>query len=818
MARLRGLGIVAMLALVCTGGAGCAARWAYRQGQEAAGRGEWDMAVARLTRALDKDPKNIGYKIALENARIRASRFHYDEAKKHLAANDLVRAADELDIASKYDPSNRSVADDLVIVRKRIEKQEAERRERDDFEDMKTRAESAARQPMPVLAPSANVRIPMARFESENLQKVLEALGKLASVNVMFDEGFRDTKKISLRLGGLTFVELLDRITLVHKLFYKVLDANTILIVPESRQNRIRYDEQLLRTFYLQNAEIDETMNMVKTMTKVTTIASNKALGAITILGTFDQLAMAERVINANDKARGEIVVEVQILEVNRKAVKNWGLSLSSYSASAQLRPTGAEDELSDQGAVLNLRAHLLSSLNQADWVLRVPSSLLTQFLQTDDTSRILAAPRLRAAEGKKTQLEIGTEVPIPVTSIGVGLGNQQAGGLGGYYPSTSFQYKTVGVTMSLEPRVAASGDITLQVNAKFSLPGGDRNVGTQANELLVPMFFSRTIDATLRLKDGETGLIGGLLQGIETSNVSGLLGTKDLPIIGKLLGTRKKSREDSEILISITPRIVRGPKLVEEDFTPLRVGTQEVPRVESARANPFGPEPPKAAGSAAPEVSHAAPPRPAQPASATPAETAPRASFPTAEPVPEWPPEAEPLLDQPSRPTPLPSAEPPGRGSPGPASSAAGPPTSLPTTPSAPSTTVLLSPAEVSVKVGQSAGLSVVLVGAKGVEWIEMTLVYDPQAVELTEAGPGPLLTLGGAPVQPESTSNPGRLRVRFSRSTPIAGSGPVVAVTIKGLKPGSSALALADLQLGRAGGSESPAVPSPGQLVVTP
>jgi general secretion pathway protein D len=656
----------------------------------------------------------------------------------------------------------------------------------------------------------------MARFESETLQKVLEALGKLANVNVMFDEGFRDSsKKVSLRLGGLTFVELLDRITLVHKLFYKVLDANTILIVPESRQNRIRYDEQMLRTFYLQNAEVDETMNMVKTMTKVTTIASNKALGAITILGTADQIAMADRIIAANDKARGEIVVEVQILEVNRRAVRKWGLDIASYSAAATLSPTGSDGEVSDAG-VLNLRAHLLSSLNQGDWVVSVPARLLTQFLQTDDTSRVLASPRLRAAEGKKTELEIGTEIPIPVTSIGVGLGNQQSGALGGYYPSTSFQYKTVGVTMGLEPRVAASGDITVQVDAKFSILGGDRNVGSETNKLLVPTFLSRGVKATLRLRDGETGLIGGLLQGGESRTFSGVLGVNNLPILGKLFGSRSNTVEDSEILISITPTIVRGPKLVEEDFTPLRVGTQEVPRVEGARANPFGPEPTTTAEKPAPEPAPPVHQRPAQPASTTP-ETVP----------PPSPPAAEPPLEIPAPPTTLSPAEPPpGASSLAPTSPAtepsrppqAGAP-SAPVAPSAQaSATVLLSPAEVSVKVGQSAGMAVVLVGAKGVEWVEMTLVYDPQAVELTDASAGPLLTLDGAPVQTERSSNPGRLRVRFSRTTPIAGSGSVVAVTVKGLKPGTSAMALADLHVGRAGGSESPVAPSPGQVVVTP
>ncbi len=127
---------------------------------------------------------------------------------------------------------------------------------------------------------------------------------------MLFDEGFRD-KKASVNLTGVTFQEALDRLTFVNRLFYKVVDQNTLILVPESRQKRVAYDELLLRTFYVQNAEINDTVNLVKTLAKITTVGPNPSLGAITVLGTVDQLAMAERIIDANDKARGEVLVEV---------------------------------------------------------------------------------------------------------------------------------------------------------------------------------------------------------------------------------------------------------------------------------------------------------------------------------------------------------------------------------------------------------------------------------------------------------------------------------------------------------------------------
>jgi general secretion pathway protein D len=383
----RRLRLGAAVVLVAVTSVGCAAHWAYRQGQQAAQKGEWDLAVARYTRALEKDPDNIGYKIALENARIQASRYHYDEAKKHLAASELEKAEDELEIASNYDPSNRSIADDLVLVRERIRKHEQEKQERAGYEKMKARAE-AVRVPVPVLSPRSPVPISL-KFQDASLQKIFDSLARIAGVNILFDEGFRD-KKYSINVTGVTFEEALEQLTFVNRLFYKVIDQNTIIIVPESRQKRLAYNELVLRTFYLQNAEVNDTVNLIKTLARVTTVAGNASLRAITVLGTVDQVAMAKRIIELNDKARGEVIVEVRILEVSRNSMKDWGLDLSSYQGSLTFSPTGAQGEV-DSGFT-SVRAHLLSSLNRADWVVSIPSTLFVRFLQNDSTVRILAA------------------------------------------------------------------------------------------------------------------------------------------------------------------------------------------------------------------------------------------------------------------------------------------------------------------------------------------------------------------------------------------------------------------------------------------
>ena len=791
--------LVALLLVLATG-PGCAT--AHRQGRQEAERGNWDLAVARFTRALQGDPDNIRYKLDLENAKVQASRFHYAEAKKHLAADDLDRAADELDIATKYDPANRSASDDLLLVRERIRKREAERQERADFDALKARAQ-ATRIPVPVLSPRSPVPV-VIKYTDASLEKILESLGKLAGVNILFDEGYRD-KKDTVNLTGVTFQEALDQITFTNRLFYKVLDQNTLIVVPESRQKRNAYEELMLQTFYLQNAEVTETANLVKGLAAIQKVQPNQALGAITVVGSSDQLAIAQRIIESNDKARGEVVIEVQILNVNRTRAKEYGLRLSNYGASVEFSPSGDPNELS--GGFTRVRAHLLSSINLADFVVKIPSEIFARFLQSESSTRILASPRLRAAEGKKATLRIGEEVPVPVTTFStVNTGGST------FAPATSFQYRNVGVNLDVTPRVSASGDITLEVTAEFSLIGEGTSVGDSGT---LPTFLTRNVSGTLRLRDGETTLIGGLLQQSETDSLTGVLGLQSIPVLNKVFTNRSKEAVDTEILISITPHIVRSPKLTEEDMVPLGIGTQEIPRVRGARPPLFGPElppepeppvpgPPAEAPAAAEETPPEALP-PASPRQARPAPSSAPARGTTPRPPAEAPaapdeaaaPAEAPAVPPPAAPAPRPSPPPPAEGRP---------------------VTVLFSPPEAAMKVGERGGLGIVVVGARDLQSVEVVLAFDPALVEVVEVAPGSLLTLDGQPVGSEKTMEAGRARARFSRAVGATGSGAIVSVSLKGLKPGNGLIAIESLVLSRAGGTDRPAPPAPGRVVVGP
>ena len=756
-----------LIALLLTSGCG-AARSNYRRGQKEAKQGNWDQAVGSLTVALQKDPDNINYKIALENARIQASRQHYADGRKALVAQDLDKAADEFDIAAKYDPGNKSAADELAIVRNRIRIREDEKKRLAEFDDTQRRAQ-ATRLPLPALSPR-DPRPVALNFAETGVQKILDTLAKVAGVNILYDEAFKD-KKTDAKLTGLNFQEALDRITSVNRLFYKVVDQNTIIIVPETPAKRRSYEEQILRTFYLQNADAAETLNLVKTLSGLTKAMINKELQAITVVGSPDKVAIAERVVALNDKAKGEVMIEVQILNVATTKLKDYGLRLSQYEAAATFSPTGAEGELDD--GFTNLRAHMLSSFNLADFVVSMPSTLFAKFLQSDNNTRILAAPRLRAAEGKTTSLKIGTEVPIPVTTF-------QATQTGGttFSPATSFQYRNVGVNLDVTPKVNPAGDISLELTAEFSLLGAGAELSGQE----LPTFLSRNVKGVLRMRDGETSLIGGLVQRDETDTFAGVLGLQSIPILNKVFTSRRKEVVDTEILISLTPHILRGPKVVEEDLVSLFVGTEEIPKVAGARPPLFGPMEPQA--------------KPAAPV--------PRPG-PTPRPVPPpEPPQAEAV-------PPLVITEVPPAVVPEPTATSA-----VPTGASGPAADVQLSPREAVVKVGETVTISLVLVGATDVSGITAVFTYDPSVVEVVEALPGSLLTLDGAAMGSERAFEPGRARVRFTRPGGASGSGAVVTLRLRGVKDGESPLGFESFELQTAAGAVRGATPATGRLTV--
>ena len=211
-----------VLAIAATLAIGCASK-TFRQGKSAAKKGDWDLAVARFTKAVEDDPEDIEKRMALRRARVEASRHHHGLAQRFLAADELEHALDELDIATKYDPANIAALDELRLVTERLRARDEERRQRSEIDELRDRARGR-RVPLPFLSPRSQNPISL-RFTDQSLQKVFEALAKLTGVNILFDPDYRD-RDVGVALAGVTFEQALEQITFVNKLFFKVVDQN----------------------------------------------------------------------------------------------------------------------------------------------------------------------------------------------------------------------------------------------------------------------------------------------------------------------------------------------------------------------------------------------------------------------------------------------------------------------------------------------------------------------------------------------------------------------------------------------------------------
>lgn len=790
----------------------CAGSTSFRGGQKEAERGNWDLAVARFTRALRASPQNIRYKISLENAKIQASRAHAKKAEKLAQAGTFEKAVEEYDIAVGYDPSNKAALDDRDLLRARIKKREDEQKR---LADVANRRPTDSTLPVPVLSARSQDLITMSL--SDTLEKVYLSLGQFAGVNVVLDPDLqRKTDRIQIKLSNVTFQEALDQIGLLHKKGYRVLDRNTVLIFDDqNQQQRQRWDDQVIRTFYLDNVDAKDLEATLRTaLGQGARVTKNDATNAMTVIGTPDELALADRFLRSNDKPKGEVLVEVEILEISRTKLKEYGLQLSNYQAGAEFSPTGATGEVANGFA--NLRAHLLSSFNASDWVVSVPSQIFSKFLHDDSMVKIISAPKLRAFEGKTATLKVGTDVPIISSSTPqFGVQPGQGGQIGGF-GYTNATYKTVGVDLKIDKvKVTTTNDVAMEFMAEFSILGEDKIFGTGANQINYPQFKTRKVENGLRLRSGETAVIGGLLQGREANSLKGALGVESIPLLNRILGGRRNEDEEIEILVSITPHVLRAPNIADEDVEPLYLGLRNNLKIPGVRPLFAPEEEPNGSEQGAPPPTAQTTATPPPAAQATPLQRLPRPSTPQ-------PPQPGAVTPQDVRTPPVEPSEETEAALP-PNSQVVPPPPPPQVTPPPPQSTggvyaqrSAFDRSEVTMKVGGVERVSINLFSARQLREVAATLVADNPGLEFVEITHGPLMSMDGAAIVAERQLMGQRVQGRFTRAKDLAGgTGPVITVAFRATRPGNAVISVQSLAIGPAGAA-SP-VPLTGLVRVT-
>jgi len=783
---------LALLAAVLTG---CAAgSTAYKKGYTAAKVHDWDTAVAYFRTAVQEDPDKPEYRIALERAMMEAALLHGGAGKDFEAQGQLDAALREYHRASEYDPSNRQLAARVVDLDRKIAEQIEAGRPRPKIDVMRERARRLT--PEPTLNPAS--REPLDLHFTGSVRDLLKFIADATGINITFTGDYRDPPQYSIQISGVTLEQALQQVLSANALFYKVLNERTILVVPDTAQNRNRYEEMVVRTFYLSHADAQDVVQLLNAVMRVPGLPmvpafyANKNQNSITVRGTAPLVAILERLVEANDRPPGEIILDVQILEVNRTRAKQFGLDLSAYSITGIFSPEAAPTvtTATGVGSAISTSPFNLNTLSRgvsaADFYLSVPTAII-RFLETDSQTKLVAKPQLRGQEGQKITLNLGDEIPVANTTFGA------IGGAGSLAttPVSSYTYKNVGINVIVTPRVTFDGDVVLELSVENSAVGQDVNIAGQN----FPSFASRKVETKIRLRDGESTLLAGLLREDSRRNYKGFPGLIHLPVFKSIFTSNDLASGQTDIVMLLTPRIVRGHDLKQQDIDPVYIGSQQNLGLTG---------PPPLIG--APDSGGAAPAPPAPQAVPGQLAPAPGASGTLSQPgvVPQTPPAGAPAPAPAQPPTPQPEAAqqpiPQPEPSPTPAAETAQAPVpgGLRMAVTTPGQEFRLGggPYTVPISVSDSPRVTTVTV----------TLTFNPAVLKVRSVQEGSFMRQGGVTAEFTHQEDPAGGRVdltvvRNGDAVGATGSGLIAAVMFEPVAAGSTTITAAGAASGPGG-----------------
>ncbi|PYR43434.1 MAG: hypothetical protein DMF93_03205 [Acidobacteria bacterium] len=804
---------------VALAASGCAAGKAFSQGEVALNAGNLDEAVAAYRKATQAAPNNANYRIALQRAMQAASRQHLEKARQFEQGDQLEAALGEYRQASEYDPSNRTATAKVAELDRTIRERIEASRPKPAIEQLRARARAASAEP--VLNPASREPLNL-RFNNVSVRDILTTIASASGFSVSFDREFAD-RPTTVALDGVTLEQALNQIMTMNQLSYKVLSERSIFVFQDTPPKHAQYDEQVVRTFYLSHADATEMSQILSTIIRLPgiavqpAIAPNRTTNTLTVRGTSSVVQILEKIIEQNDKPRAEIVVDVEILEVDRSRAKTYGVNLTSYALGTIFSPevapsgtttattptttptTGGTTPAAASGgtsplAVSSPPAFNLNTISRgfttADFYLAVPAAVV-HFLESDNHTRIIAKPQLRGAEGGKLSLRLGQRIPVISTSY-----TPIATGGAGVNPLSSYQYQDVGVNIDMTPIVTLEGDIRLDLTLDNSQVGQDRSVAGVS----VPTFVQRTVTTRLRLRDGESNLLAGLFQESEQNNVQGFPGAIHVPLLKQLFSSNQINIDQTDIVMpaAAPPAAAAGTATVIQrtpgSVVVLPPGSSPVPGTMA----PGSPVPGTIAVPTQPGG------QPAQPTTTPPAGV-PIAPIPA--PVTPETPQPNPAV---APPPPGAATNPPGATPPPattPAAAGANPPAAeaVPTqSPGIGSARVMIS-AGTSFRVGGGPYTVPLLVNdAARLSTITLTMIFDPAKLRVRSVQEGSFMRSGGASVTFSQQVNGNRIDITLSRggdSTGASGTGVLAAILFDAVAPGAVTMTLSGSATGPGG-----------------
>ena len=510
----------------------------------------FDEAVIEYTRALQDRPDDRTLQRDLERARLRAAQYHHAEGLRLAGLGNYEDSLVEHQIAAELNPASSEIQDILRETAERVRTRHAALRAgRTEIEALVERTRFL---PPEGLELPDDVLPDSLVFRDASTRDVFTALGLFSDVNVVFDPAFVD-RRISVDLRGARLPDAFASVTRSSQNFYRVTARRTVTVIPDTPAKRSEYEEEVVQTFYLSNANLEEAVNLLRLVLDVRRLSAVTATRSLSIRDTPERVAAAARLITAIDKAPPEVVIDVELLEVDRQRLRDYGLQFASA------RSPGINGSVTVNPASGTLSIDDLGSLAATDVFVANLPSLFYRLLKQDQQTHTLANPQIRASAGEAVDAQFGDRVPVPVTTFTPFA----AGGLQ-QQPVTSYDYRNIGVNIQLTPHIHHDDEVSLDVLIEVLNISGEGY-----GEL--PTFGERSITTTIRLRNGETSILAGLIRDDEREILEGIPGLSDLPFIGRLFARNRLETQETDIIVTVTPRILRVLDLEETDLRAFR-------------------------------------------------------------------------------------------------------------------------------------------------------------------------------------------------------------------------------------------------------
>jgi general secretion pathway protein D len=559
---------------------GCAGDMAYREGRKLIEEGKTEEGVAQLEKAV---------RIAPDDHKIKSYYFRQRES----LINQLLRKADAARNAAKYDdaeslyrrileihPGNdrAGASIEAIIAAKRhkiffvdaqglfdkgnvVGSREklhiilAENPKHSDARELMRRIEEKSaeeRIASPVLKSSMSKPVTL-EFRDASLNAVLEVISRTAGINFMLDKDVRPDIKITIFLRNTTIEHAIQFLLVTNQLEKRVLNENTLLIYPNTLAKNKDYQELIIRSFYLSNADVKQTANMIKALVKTKDLFVDEKLNMLVVRDTQEAMRLVEKLIALQDLAEPEVSLAVEVLEVSSNRLTELGIKYPSQVSYGVAGAAGVSGRLT-LNEFKNPTADMVN-------VAVTDRFLIANFLEQDGNTNLLANPQIRVKNREKAKIHIGDRVPV-ITSTSTSTG----------FVSESVSYLDVGLKLDVEPDISLAEEVTIKIGLEVS---NIVNEVTSKNGTLTYRVGTRNASTMLRLKDGETQILAGLISDEERGSADKVPGLGDLPVLGRLFSSHKDTKNKSEIVLLVTPHIVRNIKRPDVGTTEFVFGTE---------------------------------------------------------------------------------------------------------------------------------------------------------------------------------------------------------------------------------------------------